>query len=218
LSTSKANETPQFKLILVGDGGVGKEALVARQPMATHLESQHVAPLGVTIKKLVFHTSRGLIQFNIWDTAGQEKFGGIRDGFLIQAECAILMYDTTSSSTFTNVHNWRRDLTRVTQNIPILVVGNTPAGGRGRIRQFTVPHIEISAEQGINMEAPFLYLARVLSGDNHLTFVAPPALPPTLDEASQALYEAIMAENDDNQAYEDAKIAWVAAYEAENGL
>jgi GTP-binding nuclear protein Ran len=113
-----------------------------------------------------------------------------------------------------DVPGWHRDLKRVTENIPILVVGNTPAGGRGRVREFTVPHFEISAELGINMEAPFLYLARVLSGDNQLTFVA----PPNLNEASRALYEAIMAENDDNQAYEDAKIAWVVAYEAENGL
>ena len=33
---------------------------------------------------LVFHTNRGAIRFNVWDTAGQEKFGGLRDGYYIQ--------------------------------------------------------------------------------------------------------------------------------------
>ena len=33
---------------------------------------------------MVFHTNRGAIRFNVWDTAGQEKFGGLRDGYYIQ--------------------------------------------------------------------------------------------------------------------------------------
>lgn len=42
------------------------------------------ATLGVEVHPLVFHTSRGPIKFNVWDTAGQEKFGGLRDGYYIQ--------------------------------------------------------------------------------------------------------------------------------------
>jgi GTP-binding nuclear protein Ran len=42
------------------------------------------ATLGVEVHPLVFHTSRGQIRFNVWDTAGQEKFGGLRDGYYIQ--------------------------------------------------------------------------------------------------------------------------------------
>jgi GTP-binding nuclear protein Ran len=37
--------------------------------------------LGVEVHPLLFHTNRGLIKFNVWDTAGQEKFGGLRDGY-----------------------------------------------------------------------------------------------------------------------------------------
>ena len=36
------------------------------------------------VHPLVFHTNRGAIRFNVWDTAGQEKFGGLRDGYYIQ--------------------------------------------------------------------------------------------------------------------------------------
>jgi len=44
------------------------------------------ATLGVEVHPLVFHTNRGPIRFNVWDTAGQEKFGGLRDGYYIQGE------------------------------------------------------------------------------------------------------------------------------------
>lgn len=45
-----------------------------------------VATLGVEVHPLVFHTNRGAIRFNVWDTAGQEKFGGLRDGYYIQGK------------------------------------------------------------------------------------------------------------------------------------
>lgn len=44
------------------------------------------ATLGVEVHPLVFHTNRGAIRFNVWDTAGQEKFGGLRDGYYIQGK------------------------------------------------------------------------------------------------------------------------------------
>ena len=62
--------------------------------------------------------------FNVWDTAGQEKFGGLRDGYYIQGQCAIIMFDVTSRITYKNVPNWHRDLVRVCENIPIVLVGN----------------------------------------------------------------------------------------------
>ena len=43
-----------------------------------------IATLGVEVHPLIFHTNRGPIKYNVWDTAGQEKFGGLRDGYYIQ--------------------------------------------------------------------------------------------------------------------------------------
>lgn len=63
-------------------------------------------------------------RFNVWDTAGQEKLGGLRDGYYIQAHCAIIMFDVTSRVTYKNVPNWHRDLVRVCENIPIVLCGN----------------------------------------------------------------------------------------------
>jgi GTP-binding nuclear protein Ran len=73
---------------------------------------------------LQFSTNFGTICFNVWDTAGQEKFGGLRDGYYIQGQCGIIMFDVTSRITYKNVPNWHRDLERVCENIPIVLCGN----------------------------------------------------------------------------------------------
>lgn len=49
------------------------------------------ATLGVEVHPIDFHTSRGCIRFNVWDTAGQEKFGGLRDGYYIQGLFCVLI-------------------------------------------------------------------------------------------------------------------------------
>jgi GTP-binding nuclear protein Ran len=67
-------------MILVGDGGVGKTTFVRRH-LTGEFEKRYVATLGVEVHPLKFFTNLGPIQFNVWDTAGQEKFGGLRDGY-----------------------------------------------------------------------------------------------------------------------------------------
>lgn len=66
-----APAAPEFKLILVGDGGVGKTTFVKRH-LTGEFEKKYVATLGVEVHPLGFHTNRGPIKFNVWDTAGQE--------------------------------------------------------------------------------------------------------------------------------------------------
>lgn len=77
------DDVPTFKCVLVGDGGTGKTTFVKRH-LTGEFEKKYVATLGVEVHPLVFHTTRGVIRFNVWDTAGQEKFGGLRDGYYIQ--------------------------------------------------------------------------------------------------------------------------------------
>ena len=78
-------ECPTFKLILVGEGGVGKTTFVKRH-LTGEFEKKYVATLGVEVHPLRFSTNFGPIQYNVWDTAGQEKFGGLRAGYYIQGQ------------------------------------------------------------------------------------------------------------------------------------
>src|SRR3546814_6111230 len=64
-----------YKIALVGDGGVGKTTYVKRM-LTGEFEKKYVATLGVEVHPLRFRTNYGPVIFNMWDTAGQEKFGG----------------------------------------------------------------------------------------------------------------------------------------------
>ena len=56
----------------------------------------------------------------MWDTAGQEQSGGLRDGCYVQDQCAIIVFDVTFRVTYKNVPNWHRDLVRVCESIPFM--------------------------------------------------------------------------------------------------
>lgn len=83
-----------------------------------------LATTGVEVHHLVFYTNKGPIRFNVWDIAGQEMLSGMVDSYLIQGQCAIIMFDGTARSTYKNVPTWHRDLVRVCKNIPIVLCGN----------------------------------------------------------------------------------------------
>ncbi|KAK1752401.1 ras family-domain-containing protein [Echria macrotheca] len=199
-----AQETPTFKLVLVGDGGTGKTTFVKRH-LTGEFEKKYMATLGVEVHPLGFTTNFGQIQFDVWDTAGQEKFGGLRDGYYINGQCGIIMFDVTSRITYKNVPNWHRDLTRVCENIPIVLCGNKVDVKERKVKAKTITfhrkknlqYYDISAKSNYNFEKPFLWLARKLVGNNALEFVAAPALaPPTavVDEALLQQYQKEMEE------------------------
>lgn len=201
-----AQGIPTFKLVLVGDGGVGKTTFVKRH-LSGEFEKKYVATVGAEVHPMEFTTSRGKIIFNVWDTAGQERFAGLRDGYYIQANCAIIMFDVTSRITYKNVPNWHRDLVRVCDNIPIVLVGNK-VDVKDRIvkaRQITfhrkknLQYFDISAKSNYNFEKPFLWLARKLAGDPDLVFTEATAVAPVdpsafMTDEHKAAQEAALRE------------------------
>ncbi|KAL0354762.1 UNVERIFIED_CONTAM: GTP-binding nuclear protein Ran-1 [Sesamum radiatum] len=146
---------PSFKLVLVGDGGTGKTTFVKRH-LTGEFEKKYEPTIGVEVHPLDFFTNFGKIRFYCWDTAGQEKFGGLRDARL----------------TYKNVPTWHRDLCRVCENIPIVLCGNKidVKNRQVKAKQITfhrkknLQYYEISAKSNYNFEKPFLYLARKLAG------------------------------------------------------
>jgi len=184
MATSKP-DVPTFKLVLVGDGGTGKTTFVKRH-LTGEFEKKYNATLGVEVHPLGFHTNYGEIVFDVWDTAGQEKFGGLRDGYYINGQCGIIMFDVTGRITYKNVPNWHRDLVRVCENVPIVLCGNKVDIKERKVkaksitfhRKKNLQYYDISAKSNYNFEKPFLWLARKLVGKPTLEFVASPALAP----------------------------------------
>lgn len=187
---------PTFKLVLVGDGGTGKTTFVKRH-LSGEFEKKYIATIGVEVHPLTFHTNCGPIVFNVWDTAGQEKFGGLRDGYYVQGQCGIIMFDVTSRITYKNVPNWHRDLTRVCENIPIVLCGNKVDVKERKVkakqitfhRKKNLQYYDISAKCNYNFEKPFIWLARKLTGNPNLELVAAPALAPPEVQVDEALME-----------------------------
>ena len=180
-----------FKLILVGDGGTGKTTFVKRH-LTGEFEKRYIATVGVDVHPLTFNTNCGMICFNCWDTAGQEKFGGLRDGYYIQGNSAIIMFDVTSRNTYRSVPNWYRDIVRVCDNIPMVLVGNkVDAPDRAvKARMITfhrkkgLQYYDISAKTNYNFEKPFLWLAKRLANDPNLAFTEAPLMADAVGQIS----------------------------------
>ncbi|GER33102.1 GTP-binding nuclear protein Ran [Striga asiatica] len=172
LPNQQTVEYPSFKLVIVGDGGTGKTTFVKRH-LTGEFEKKYEPTIGVEVHPLDFFTNCGKIRFYCWDTAGQEKFGGLRDGYYIHGQCAIIMFDVTARLTYKNVPTWHRDLCRVCENIPIVLCGN----------KVDVKNRQVKGN-------------KKLAGDPNLHFVESPALAPPevhIDLAAQQQHEAELA-------------------------
>ncbi|ELR12971.1 GTPbinding nuclear protein Ran, putative [Acanthamoeba castellanii str. Neff] len=189
-----------FKVVLIGDGGTGKTTLVKRH-MSGEFERKYVPTLGVEVHPLPFYTTHGKIILNVWDTAGQEKFGGLRDGYYIQADAAIIMFDVTDRLTYRHLQKWYTDLSRVCEKIPVVICGNKVDVKDRKVkpkditfhRKKNLQYYDISAKSNYNFEKPFLYVCRRLVNDPRLAFTAEPSLLPPetqIDKAAQAEHEA----------------------------
>ena len=209
-------QIPEFKLVLIGDGGVGKTTFVKRH-LTGEFEKKYIATLGVEVHPMPFFTNHGQIKFNVWDTAGQEKLGGLRDGYYIGGHCGIIMFDVCARITYSNVPKWYKDLTRVCENIPIVLVGNKVdvKDRKVKAKQITfhrkknLQYYDISAKSNYQFEKPFVWLLRRLTNDANLMLVEAPMLAPQEvqidddhkkaieDETRQAAEMALPAEDDD---------------------
>lgn len=188
------NNAPMKKLVLIGDGGTGKTTFVKRH-ITGEFTRNYIATIGANTYTLPFYTNMGEIKFMVWDTAGQEKHGGLRDAYYIGADCSIIMFDTTSRITYKNVPNWQKDFTRVCPNVPICICGNKvdiidrkvkPAQVKGKTSS-NIAYFDISAKSNYNYDKPFLYLAKKLFNQPNLFFVANSGLKPPeamVDEAA----------------------------------
>ena len=177
-----------YKVVLIGDGGVGKTTLVHRH-LTGDFEKKYVATLGVEVHPLVFETNHGPVCLNIWDCAGQEKFGGLRDGYYIQADACIVMFDATSKTTFKNVSKWILDVIRVVgPDIPIILCGSKVdvecrRVSAGEISEFLeqikmflpqLKYYDISSKSNYNFDKPFLEISKQLMGKEDLSFTESP--------------------------------------------
>jgi GTP-binding nuclear protein Ran len=118
-----------IKLVLLGDGSTGKSSYYTRISEYNNPEykfnKKYKATTDFNLKKLNFKTNNGNIKIYLWDTAGQEKYGGdLREAYIKGSDAAIIMYDVSSRETITNIGKWLKDIKNICEDIPIAVIGN----------------------------------------------------------------------------------------------
>ena len=73
-------EIPEFKLVIIGDGGVGKTTLL-NSLLTGEFEEEYISTVGYEIRPIKFFTNHGQFLLNVWDTTGQEKYGELRESY-----------------------------------------------------------------------------------------------------------------------------------------
>ncbi|KAK9754741.1 Ras family [Popillia japonica] len=113
-----------FKVVLIGDSGVGKSNLLSRFTRNEfNLESK--STIGVEFATRSIQVDGKTIKAQIWDTAGQERYRAITAAYYRGAVGALLVYDIAKHLTYENVERWLRELRdHADQNIVIMLVGN----------------------------------------------------------------------------------------------
>lgn len=176
----------EYKVVLMGDGGVGKTTFVNRH-LTGKFEKMYVPTQGAQVHKLTFHTNVGKIDFNVWDTAGQEKFGGLGDGYYTNADAAIFMFDLTSRITYSHIPSWYTNFKRVCGDDKAMIICGNKVDIKNRkvkTRSITFPkkkgikYLDLSAKSNYNFAEVFLSIICQLMKRNDIKFIQAPALKP----------------------------------------
>ncbi|ORY90907.1 ras family-domain-containing protein [Leucosporidium creatinivorum] len=113
-----------FKVVLIGDSGVGKSNLLSRFTRNEfNLESK--STIGVEFATRSISVDSKTVKAQIWDTAGQERYRAITSAYYRGAVGALLVYDIAKHATYVNVLRWLKELRdHADSNIVIMLVGN----------------------------------------------------------------------------------------------
>lgn len=99
----------RFKLVVVGDPGVGKTSIILRFTDNAFLRT-YIPTLGVSINEKIFDAESGVIEMILWDIAGQAKFQTMRRHFYQGSEAILLIFDLTNRLSFNSIKNWYNDV------------------------------------------------------------------------------------------------------------
>jgi len=158
-----------FKLLLIGDSGVGKSSLLLRFADDTYTES-YISTIGVDFKIRTIELHGKTIKLQIWDTAGQERFRTITSSYYRGAHGIIVVYDITDQVSFNNVKQWLQEIDRYAcENVNKLLVGNKSDLTNKRVvdtntaKEYAdslgIPLLETSAKNATNVEQAFITMA-----------------------------------------------------------
>ncbi|MFP3854567.1 MAG: Rab family GTPase [Anaerolineales bacterium] len=159
---------PVLKVIIAGDGNVGKTSLIRRY-CEGKFEQSRVATIGVDFQTKLVKLDQGEVKLSIWDMAGQERFQVMREGFYRGSLAAALVYDLTEPTSLEHLVKWRKEIRKVIPDLPMVVVANKRdlapehpmKHGRMLADKIRTSHLATSALTGEGVADMFRHLAEL---------------------------------------------------------
>ena len=167
---SNVKEEYKFKVVVVGDSGVGKTNLIKRFINDT-FNKDSKATVGVEFLSKTYLINQEVFKIEIWDTAGQERYKSITAAYYKGAKGAMIVYDVTNQTSFENVDNWANEIKeKAARNINLMIVGNktdltdkivvTSEVATEKAKALEIPIMETSALDSTNVKEAFYQLLR----------------------------------------------------------
>lgn len=162
-----------YKLIIIGDSGVGKSCLMLRATK-NEFREDHDVTIGVEYGSFAVKIQDKTVKILIWDTAGQETFQSVAKVFYKGSNCIFLVYDITNERSFEKLQSWLKEIREAASASAILVlVGNMLDLEAGRViskeraLEFKTKEnmeicVETSAKSGTNVQDLFVHIAKML--------------------------------------------------------
>ena len=162
-----------FKIIIVGDQGVGKSCL-AIKASRNYFEDFYSPTVGFEFVSFNVRVQDKIIKLQIWDTCGQEVYRSLISSFFRSASLAIVVYSIDTEDSFNNIEKWLNDIkTQSNPDIKIFLIGNkadledkrrlTKEQGEQLCRDHKLAYfMETSAKTGFNVQNVFIQVAKEL--------------------------------------------------------
>jgi len=166
-----------LKIIILGDSGVGKTAILHKFVSGQFIE-QHKATIGADFSTKEITVDDKLVTLQMWDTAGQERFASLGHAFYRGADACILVYDITNEQSYKSIEQWRSNFLDNAspdspKSFPFLLIANksdlsdkrqvVPTDGQKLSKQYSMEFSETSAFNGNNVDKAIRDIARVAS-------------------------------------------------------
>lgn len=202
-----------FKVVLAGDGAVGKTSIRERY-MGRGFESSYLKTIGADFASKKIQTNEDAIAFQIWDLAGQESYQAVRSTFYKGAAAAIFVFDCQDPTTMTNLTNWLDEALKGSNNgilVYFIIANKVDLEDKRRVSQemalefcnrlevergIHFYYSETSALTGQNIQETFDFLAYKLLEANNIQNIDLPVNTDGIIDIKEKKHEIIITEKE----------------------
>jgi small GTP-binding protein len=159
---ASTRHAPVYKVLIAGDGSVGKSSLVQRH-LTGRLIKARVMTVGVDFHTQTVKLGEREVRLSIWDIGGQKRFACLRRSFYRGARAAALVFDVSNADTLHALPMWRDEILKIAPKARILIVGNkvdrpravSNLVGKAWATAMGYPYLEASALSGQGVDRVF---------------------------------------------------------------